>query len=68
MIVIIIIIIFGILIYDFLFQIGEYRLHYDYCLSERFIIDLSNVNINLLTKLNPVILKKAELLCTVSYH
>ncbi|XP_045454112.1 uncharacterized protein LOC123663481 [Melitaea cinxia] len=49
------------------FMIGEYRLHYDYCLSERFIIDLSNVNINLLTKLNPVILKKAELLCTEGF-
>ncbi|XP_047538169.1 alpha-tocopherol transfer protein-like [Vanessa atalanta] len=49
------------------FMIGEYRLHHDYCLSERYIIDLSNVNIQLLTKLNPIILKKGEILCTEGY-
>ncbi|XP_050353560.1 alpha-tocopherol transfer protein-like [Nymphalis io] len=49
------------------FMIGEYRLHYDYCLSERYIIDLSNVSAQLLTKLNPIILKKGEILCTEGY-
>ncbi|CAH2093972.1 unnamed protein product [Euphydryas editha] len=49
------------------FMIGEYRLHYDYCLSERYIIDLSNVNMNILSKLNPIVMKKAEILCTEGY-
>ncbi|KPJ11590.1 Alpha-tocopherol transfer protein [Papilio machaon] len=46
------------------FMIGEYRLYYDYCLSERYIVDLANVNLSLLSKINPVILKKGEILCS----
>ncbi|CAH0713630.1 unnamed protein product, partial [Brenthis ino] len=49
------------------FLIGEYRLSYDYCISERFILDLQNINMNFLTKLNPIILKKGEIICTEAY-
>lgn len=48
------------------FQIGEYRLNFDYSPSERYIIDMRNIHIGHLSKLNPVVLKKAEFLCTVS--
>ncbi|XP_045503696.1 uncharacterized protein LOC123700507 [Colias croceus] len=53
--------------FRYAFMIGEYRLHYDYCLSERYIIDLSNIHIGLLTKVNPILVKKAEVLCTEGF-
>ncbi|XP_041972585.1 uncharacterized protein LOC121728459 [Aricia agestis] len=47
--------------------IGEYRLNFDYSISERYIVDLKHANSSLLTKLNPIILKKGEILCTEGY-
>ncbi|XP_013184234.2 alpha-tocopherol transfer protein [Amyelois transitella] len=49
------------------FMIGEYRLHYDYTSSEQYIIDLKNIHFGLLTKLNPIVIKKAEVLCTEGF-
>ncbi|XP_053617354.1 alpha-tocopherol transfer protein-like [Plodia interpunctella] len=49
------------------FMIGEYRLFYDYTLSEQYIIDLKNIHFGLLTKLSPVAIKKAEVLCTEGF-
>ncbi|XP_039752555.1 alpha-tocopherol transfer protein-like [Pararge aegeria] len=49
------------------FLIGEYRLHYDYSLSDRYIIDLKDINISILAKLNPIILKRGEILCTEGF-
>lgn len=41
-------------------------MNYEYNMSERHILDLQNVNtVSAITKLNPVLLKKAEVLCTV---
>lgn len=41
-------------------------MNYEYNMSERHILDLRNVNtVSAITKLNPVLLKKAEVLCTV---
>ncbi|OWR55143.1 alpha-tocopherol transfer protein [Danaus plexippus plexippus] len=48
----------------FCFFVGEYRIGYDYSTADRYVIDLKNFNMNLLTKLNPILLKKAEILCT----
>lgn len=48
------------------FQVGEYRINFDYTPSERYIIDMKNVHIGLVSKINPVVVKKAEVLCTVS--
>lgn len=45
-------------------MIGEYRLNFDYTPAERFIIDLTNIHIGLLGKLNPIVIKKAEVLCS----
>ncbi|XP_059049896.1 alpha-tocopherol transfer protein-like [Achroia grisella] len=49
------------------FLVGEFRLNYDYCVSETFVIDLNNLNITHLAKLNPIVIKKAELLCTEGF-
>ncbi|XP_052751926.1 uncharacterized protein LOC113513888 [Galleria mellonella] len=49
------------------FLVGEFRLNYDYCASETFVIDLKNLSIGHLTKLNPIVIKKAELLCTEGF-
>ncbi|CAH2052272.1 unnamed protein product, partial [Iphiclides podalirius] len=46
------------------FMIGEYRTNYDNTVAERYIIDMEKVNINILSKLNPIVIKKAEILCT----
>lgn len=46
------------------FMVGEYRLNFDYTPAERFIIDFKNIHIGLLIKINPVVVKKAEVLCT----
>ncbi|XP_047538119.1 alpha-tocopherol transfer protein-like isoform X2 [Vanessa atalanta] len=46
------------------FMIGEYRLYFEYSMSDRFIVDLKNVNMNIIAKINPVLLKKGETLCT----
>ncbi|XP_047525222.1 uncharacterized protein LOC125063050 [Pieris napi] len=53
--------------FRYAFMIGEYRLHYDYCLSERYIIDLTNIHVGLVTKVNPMVVKKAEVLCTEGF-
>ncbi|XP_028167691.1 retinol-binding protein pinta-like [Ostrinia furnacalis] len=54
--------------FRFSFMIGEYRLHYDYSLSERYIIDLTNLNqMTVLTKINPIVVRKAEILCSEGY-
>ncbi|CAK1541712.1 unnamed protein product [Leptosia nina] len=53
--------------FRFAFMVGEYRLHYDYCLAERYIVDLTNVHIGLITKLNPLVVKQAEVLCTEGF-
>ncbi|KAJ8712719.1 hypothetical protein PYW08_008023 [Mythimna loreyi] len=50
--------------FRYCFLIGEYRINFDYTPSERFIIDLTNIHIGLLGKLNPIVIKKAEVLCT----
>nr|XP_021196946.2 uncharacterized protein LOC110381073 isoform X1 [Helicoverpa armigera]XP_021196947.2 uncharacterized protein LOC110381073 isoform X1 [Helicoverpa armigera] len=56
---------FSILTYfRYCFLIGEYRINYDYTTSERFVIDLTNIHLGLLSKLNPIVIKKAEVLCT----
>lgn len=47
-------------------QIGDQRLQYDYSLNDRFILDFKNMNINIVTKINPIILKKAQVLASVS--
>ncbi|XP_046964322.1 uncharacterized protein LOC124533191 isoform X2 [Vanessa cardui] len=49
------------------FMIGEYRLYFEYSMSDRFIVDLKNVNMNIITKINPVLLKKGETVCTEAY-
>nr|ATY51962.1 CRAL-TRIO domain-containing protein [Bicyclus anynana] len=49
------------------FLVGEFRLHYDYSLGDRYVIDLQNTTFSLVTKLNPIILKKAEILCTEGF-
>nr|XP_034827499.1 alpha-tocopherol transfer protein-like isoform X1 [Maniola hyperantus] len=49
------------------YLIGEYRLHFDYSLADRYIIDLKNIGISILTKLNPIVLKKGEILCTEGF-
>ncbi|KAH9637002.1 hypothetical protein HF086_016284 [Spodoptera exigua] len=56
---------FSILSYfRYCFLIGEYRINYDYTPSERFVIDLTNIHFGLLSKLNPIVIKKSEVLCT----
>lgn len=56
---------FSILSYlRYCFMIGEYRLNFDYTPAERFIIDLTNINISHISKVNPIVVKKAEVLCT----
>lgn len=56
---------FSILTYfRYCFLIGEYRINFDYTPSERFVIDLTNIHLGLLSKLNPIVVKKAEVLCT----
>lgn len=56
---------FSILTYfRYSFLIGEYRINYDYTPSERFIVDLTNVNLSVISKINPIVVKKAEVLCT----
>ncbi|KAJ0173134.1 hypothetical protein K1T71_011310 [Dendrolimus kikuchii] len=50
--------------FRYCYVIGEYRLNFDYTPAERFIIDLTNIHIGLLGKLNPVVVKKAEVLCS----
>uniref|UniRef100_A0A2H1WHW8 SFRICE_018148 n=1 Tax=Spodoptera frugiperda TaxID=7108 RepID=A0A2H1WHW8_SPOFR len=56
---------FSILSYfRYCFLIGEYRINYDYTPSERFVIDLTNIHFGLLGKLNPITIKKSEVLCT----
>ncbi|XP_050353565.1 alpha-tocopherol transfer protein-like [Nymphalis io] len=49
------------------FMIGEYRLHFEYSMSDRFIVDLKYINMNIITKINPILLKKGETLCTEAY-
>lgn len=49
-----------------LLQVGEYRTLFDYTISERFVVDLKNLNLSHLAKINPVVVRKAEVLCTVS--
>ncbi|KAL4712407.1 hypothetical protein ACJJTC_001568 [Scirpophaga incertulas] len=50
------------------FLIGEYRLHYDYSLQERFIIDLKNLTqFSIISKINPIVVRKAEVLCSEGY-
>ncbi|KAG6457324.1 hypothetical protein O3G_MSEX010226 [Manduca sexta] len=46
------------------FLVGEYRINFDYTPAERFILDLKNVHIGHLSKLNPIVMKKAEVLCS----
>ncbi|XP_072934373.1 uncharacterized protein [Epargyreus clarus] len=59
---------FSILTYlRYCFLVGEYRIHHDYLISERYILDLKNVHIGILSKLNPLTLKKAEILCTEGF-
>ncbi|KAJ2937363.1 hypothetical protein O0L34_g14255 [Tuta absoluta] len=53
--------------FRYCFLVGEYRLNFDYSLSERYIIDLNNIHIGLLSKINPVVVKKAEVLCTEGF-
>ncbi|XP_068623776.1 alpha-tocopherol transfer protein-like [Battus philenor] len=53
--------------FRYAFMVGEYRLHIDYSLGERYVVDLANVNISLISKLNPIVLKKAEILCVESF-
>ncbi|KAL0818346.1 hypothetical protein ABMA28_008825 [Loxostege sticticalis] len=54
--------------FRYCFMIGEYRLHYDYSLSERYIIDLTNLSqMTVLTKINPIVIKKSEVLCSEGY-
>ncbi|XP_026314175.1 uncharacterized protein LOC113225923 [Hyposmocoma kahamanoa] len=53
--------------FRYCFMVGEYRLHFDYSLSERYIIDLTNVHLGLISKVNPVVVKKAEVLCTEGF-
>ncbi|XP_026728105.1 alpha-tocopherol transfer protein-like [Trichoplusia ni] len=56
---------FSILSYfRYCFLIGEYRISFDYTPSERYVIDLTNIHLGLLSKLNPIVVKKAEVLCT----
>ncbi|XP_075983599.1 alpha-tocopherol transfer protein-like [Anticarsia gemmatalis] len=56
---------FSILTYfRYCFLIGEYRINFDYTPSERFVIDLTNIHLGLLSKVNPIVIKKAEVLCT----
>ncbi|KAM3963907.1 uncharacterized protein ACR2FA_001942 [Aphomia sociella] len=49
------------------FLVGEFRLNYDYCSSETFVIDLHNLGMSHMTKLNPIVIKKAEILCTEGF-
>ncbi|XP_052738972.1 alpha-tocopherol transfer protein-like [Bicyclus anynana] len=50
------------------FMISEYCRNFEYNMSERHILDLQNVkSVNAITKLNPILLKKAEVLCTAGY-
>ncbi|XP_039752590.1 alpha-tocopherol transfer protein-like [Pararge aegeria] len=50
------------------FMIAEYRMNFEYNMSERHILDLQHVNsVSAITKLNPILLKKAEILCTGGY-
>ncbi|XP_045770025.1 alpha-tocopherol transfer protein-like [Maniola jurtina] len=50
------------------FMIAEYRMNFEYNTCERHILDLKNVkSISALTKLNPMLLKKAEILCMSGY-
>nr|ATY51909.1 CTD15 [Heliconius melpomene] len=49
------------------FMLADYRLHFDYNLSETFIVDLKNLSINDITKLNPMTIKKGEILSLSCY-
>ncbi|XP_049879544.1 uncharacterized protein LOC126376277 isoform X2 [Pectinophora gossypiella] len=53
--------------FRYCFMIGEYRLNYDYSLSERYVIDLTNIHLGVLSKINPVVVKKSEVLCTEGF-
>ncbi|VVC96105.1 unnamed protein product, partial [Leptidea sinapis] len=54
--------------FRYAFLLGEIKLHYDYWDSERYIVDLTHMNLGYLTKLiNPIVIKKAELLCTEAF-
>ncbi|GBP24611.1 Alpha-tocopherol transfer protein [Eumeta japonica] len=48
-------------------MITEYRYNFDYALNERYVIDLKNISLNLLSKLNPIVVKKSEILCTEGF-
>ncbi|RVE47533.1 hypothetical protein evm_007792 [Chilo suppressalis] len=49
-------------------MVGEYRAHHDYTIAERFVIDLNNVSqMTIITKVNPIVVKKAEIIATEAY-
>ncbi|CAH0713620.1 unnamed protein product, partial [Brenthis ino] len=52
--------------YTFLFI--DYRMHYDYNVSETFIVDLKNLRFNDLTKVSPMLIKKGETLTLDCYQ
>lgn len=49
------------------FMIADYRLHFDYNLSETFIVDLKSLSFNDITKFNPMLIKKGEILSLGCY-
>ncbi|XP_063541328.1 alpha-tocopherol transfer protein-like [Cydia strobilella] len=53
--------------FRYAFYVGEFRLFDDYTINERHVIDLEGVHLGVLTKINPILLKKAELLATEGY-
>lgn len=53
--------------FRYCFFLGDYRLSKDYSFAERYIFDCKNIGMPMLGKLNPVIVKKSEILCTESY-
>ncbi|KAG7303408.1 hypothetical protein JYU34_011923 [Plutella xylostella] len=53
--------------FRYCFLVGEYRLHFDYSLSERYIIDLKNFSLSHLSKVSPMTVKKSEVLATEGF-
>ncbi|XP_073948223.1 alpha-tocopherol transfer protein-like [Choristoneura fumiferana] len=53
--------------FRYAFYLGEYRLYDDYGIAERYVVDMKNLNLGILAKINPVVLKKAEILSTEGY-
>ncbi|XP_045454285.1 retinaldehyde-binding protein 1-like [Melitaea cinxia] len=48
-------------------SIGDQRSRHDYSICDRHILDFKNMNINIVSKINPITLKKVQVLGTETY-